>query len=125
MTLVINNPYAPRYLQVWTLVSPCVCSSPYLTGLLNAQRALRHYDNEGKVANATEKLTSPSAVPYLTKKDYLFIFWESSVYIACAVYICASHNSFVFLGSRALYTFKLALRITALPSNYVYIINNL
>lgn len=98
MNSVINNPYAPRYFQVWTLVSPCVCSSPYLTGLLNAQRTLRHYDNQGKDANDTEKLISPSAVPYLTQKDYLFIFWESSVYIACAVYICASRNSFVFWG---------------------------
>jgi len=53
MTSVINDPYAPRYFQTWTLVSTCVCFSPYLTGLLNTQRTLRHSYNQVKDANGT------------------------------------------------------------------------
>lgn len=56
--LLINDPYAPRYFQTWTLGSPSVSSSSYLTGLLNAERTLRHCDNWGKDANGTGRLTS-------------------------------------------------------------------
>lgn len=115
MTLVIDDPYAPRYFQTWILVSPCVCSSPYLTGLLlTAQRTLGHHDNQGKDANGTRKLTSLTiCCPIIncTWKHFLFILWVSSVYIVRVV--CVYFSEFIYiLGSSVLYIFKLFLRIT-------------
>lgn len=106
MTLVINNPYAPRYFQVWTLVSPCVCSSPYLTGLLNAQRTLRHYDNQGKDGNATEQLTLTICCPIShTERLFFHFLGIFCLYCMCCKHICFS-EFFYILGTGALYTLK-------------------